>query len=337
MLPIIISIFISCQPQKEVANNNTDQLDDADFVIAFGSCNRADLPQVMWPEIIKTEPDLWIWLGDNMYGDSESMDTLRKKYDQVANTPGYQQLKAKAEITGTWDDHDYGKNDGGKEFKFKEGSLQAFLDFFEVPKDHPRRSRRGAYSSTEHQIGDVTIKVILLDSRYHRDSVARVDGVYQTNDTGTILGQEQWDWLKNELTNSNADIHIVGNGIQYLAQDHRFEKWANFPKERERLIRLIAESKAKGVILLSGDRHIAEVSEIEQEGLLYPLRDITSSGLTHSYEEAGDEPNRYRVSPLIGQKNFGLLKVSDLKGQVRVNVSLKGLSDTTFYQAQWTY
>ncbi len=329
---LIILLLWACQPVSEPQETNKSAI-----VFAFGSCNRTDLPQVLWQDIINEAPDVWIWLGDNMYGDSDNVDTLVQRYSEVLATPGYQKLQSIAEIIGTWDDHDYGKNDGGVEYIGKEASQQAFLDFLKVPKNDPRRSRKGIYSSEIYEVADRKIKVILLDSRYHRDAVLRIEGVYQQNDTGTVLGEEQWLWLEKELTDTDADIHLIGNGIQYLSWEHRFEKWDNFPNERKRLMRLIASSQAKGVILLSGDRHVAEVSEVLPEGIRYPIRDVTASGLTHSYESAGNEQNRHRISPLIGQKNFGLLKISANGEQTEVVVSLKGLNDTTFYTAKWLY
>ena len=50
--------------------------------IAFGSCSDQKRPQPLWDDIVAQKPDVWIWLGDNIYGDSESMDTLRTKYAQ---------------------------------------------------------------------------------------------------------------------------------------------------------------------------------------------------------------------------------------------------------------
>ncbi len=328
-LLFLIASSLNAQSEDDSSSNT--------FTVAFGSCNREDLPQVMWPFINMENPDLWIWLGDNIYGDSDVMDTLIAKYDRVLAEPGYQDLMSKAEILGTWDDHDYGKNDGGVEFWAKEGSQQAFLDFIGVSGDDTRRWRKGVYSSKQFAVGTSKIKVILLDSRYHRDPIERVEGVYQPNSTGTVLGSEQWQWLEDQLTDSEADVHLIGNGIQFLAEQHRFEKWANFPNERKKLLELIAKTKPRGVILMSGDRHIAEISEVEVDGLGYPVRDITASGLTHSYEEAGDEQNKLRISPLIGMKNFGLLKFSSTEMGTDVVVALKGLNDTTFYEARWTY
>ena len=42
----------------------------------------------------------------------------------------------------------------------------------------------------------------------------------------------------------------------------------------------------------------------------YWIYDITSSGLTHSYESLEDEPNQYRISPLLTMLNFGKIEIN---------------------------
>lgn len=333
-ITLIAILLFQCQQPTETS---AQQDPSKSFTIAFGSCNQQDLPQPMWPEIVKEEPDLWIWLGDNIYGDSEIVDTLIAKYNRQNKNEGYQKLLASTPIIGTWDDHDYGKNDGGVEFVSKKESQQALFDFLGVATDDPVRKQEGVYSARTYSVGHAKIKVILLDSRYHRDTLERIDGVYQVNESGTVLGEAQWAWLEKELTNSDADVHLIGNGIQVISMEHRFEKWENFPNERVRLFDLVKKTQARGVIFLSGDRHIAEVSELDYEGITYPLRDFTSSGLTHSYEAAGAEVNRYRISPLIGMKNYGLLTFSAEDNRLMVEAKIKGLNDSTFFENPWEY
>lgn len=330
-----LSIFLlHCQSKQE---QTPQQPTFESFTIALGSCNQQDLPQPMWPEIIKETPDLWIWLGDNIYGDSEIVDTLIAKYDRQNQNEGYRKLLENTPIIGTWDDHDYGKNDGGVEFTSKVESQKAYFDFMGKSPDDPIRDQEGVYSIQTYQVGKVDIKIIMLDSRYHRDPVDRIDGVYQPNESGTVLGEEQWRWLEDQLTDSEADLHIVGNGIQVISREHRFEKWGNFPNERERLFQLVRKTQARGVIFLTGDRHIAEISELNFEGIDYPLRDFTASGLTHSYEKAGAELNQYRISPLVGMKNFGVLDIIEGLDDFTVQARIRGLEDTTFFDTIWTY
>jgi len=80
------------------------------------------------------------------------------------------------------------------------------------------------------------------------------------------------------LKTSPAKVNLIVSGIQFLPTQHAYEKWANFPQERERLLNLIAASGAKTPILLSGDRHIAELMKMTDERFPDGIYEITSSG-----------------------------------------------------------
>jgi len=282
-------------------------------VITFGSCSRQDAGEQLWKEVIAQNPSLWIWLGDNIYGDSHDMVVLQQKYELQKAQPDYQQLIKTCPIIGTWDDHDYGVNDGGRAYARKKESQQLLLDFLDVPAGNPRRARAGAYSSYVVGQGDRQVKVILLDTRFFRDTVYKLSPPevgYKPNTTGTILGEEQWKWLEKELKNSPAAFHIIGSSIQVISSEHPYEKWANFPSERERLFQLLVKLQPKNVLFVSGDRHIGEVSKTTVPGLPYQLYDFTSSGLTHTWQTAREEKNQFRVGQLIVEKNYGLIRIN---------------------------
>ena len=288
--------------------------------MAFGSCNRQDAPQPLWKPILADRPDLWIWMGDNIYGDSPVMDTLRAKYERQNAVVEYQLLKASTPIIGVWDDHDYGINDGGKYFAQKKESRDLMFDFLDVPAGSPDRQREGGYSAYTFGEGDQQVKVILLDGRYFRDSLSRVDRVYQINARGQILGDAQWKWLENELRTSTSRINFIVSGIQILPTEHAYEKWANFPQERERLLNLIARSGVQNPILMSGDRHIAEIMKLEDARFPAGLYEVTSSGLTHTWNGIAEEKNSLRVSDLIAQLNYGLATFDWEKEAVLVEI-----------------
>ncbi|WP_439881129.1 alkaline phosphatase D family protein [Pontibacter sp. MBLB2868] len=330
----LLLVLNACQQPATVSTSNAQE---PITKLAFGSCNRQDLPQPLWSVINNNDPDVWVWLGDNIYGDSDTMAVLQRKYNMVLQEPGYKELQADTKIIGVWDDHDYGKNDAGKEFKMKEESEKLFWDFIGEPANSPRRQQEGVYSAHTYGPEGKQVKVILLDSRYNRDSLERINGVYQVNATGDMLGEEQWQWLEKQLRESKAAINIIGNGIQVLPEEQVYEKWGNFPKSRERLLKLIADSGAKGVMLLSGDRHIAEISKTNLPGMSYPLYEITSSGLTHVYRGDSIEPNKYRVGNLVKQLNFGLLYFNWGKENTQVRMVIKGEGDKTLLEKTVTY
>ena len=305
LIVFFVLSFMSCKKE--------DKSNEADFTIAFGSCNKQHLENKLWDDIVAQHPDLWIWGGDNVYADTDNMDTLRAQYNMLLNTKGYKQVLNNAEVMGTWDDHDYGLNDGGEHFTARNESQKEFLDFLGVPPDSDQRQHQGVYTSKIFKTKKGSVKVIVLDTRFFRSDLTDAEDStkrYQPNTygEGTILGDQQWHWLENELKTSSADFNIVVSSIQFLSDKHGFETWGNFPHEVDKLKALIVESKAKGVIILSGDRHISEFSKVDLEGLKYPLIDFTSSGLTHTYSDYTWEENPYRTGFVVFDKSFGVLE-----------------------------
>ncbi|MEC9188061.1 MAG: alkaline phosphatase family protein, partial [Planctomycetota bacterium] len=102
--------------------------------IAFGSCGHQSKPMPILRQAVEKNPDLFIYLGDNIYGDTKDMKVLAAKYELLNRRPEFQTLRSRVPILSIWDDHDYGWNDAGKEYEFKEESKAIFMDFWRVPK-----------------------------------------------------------------------------------------------------------------------------------------------------------------------------------------------------------
>ena len=54
--------------------------------ISFSSCARYKSQRYnphIWKHVRHLNPDLWIWLGDNIYGDGIDMNYKRDKYNSV--------------------------------------------------------------------------------------------------------------------------------------------------------------------------------------------------------------------------------------------------------------
>ena len=317
-LLILLLAITSCKthqkPNPQISNSEETP---TNFVITFGSGNNQALPNNFWKEIEKNNPNVWIWGGDNIYCDTEDMLYLEQNYLKQKNNAEYTKFSENIEILATWDDHDYGLNDGGKEYPKKAASQQLFLDFINVAKNDKRRNQEGVYFSKDFIVNNEIIKIILLDTRYFRTALTPDTDTkkrYKPNslNNGTMLGDTQWEWLKNQLKNSKASFTIIVSSIQFLSAEHGFECWGNMPHEIKKLENLIHTTNTKNAIILSGDRHLSEFSKKEIDNLSYPLIDFTSSGLTHSYSKFSGESNKFRVGNVVSEKSFGLLKL-DLK------------------------
>lgn len=210
---------------------------------------------------------------------------------------------------------------GTRLYAKKAESQQLFLDFIDEPKDSSRRNQQGVYTSYVYGKPGNRIKIILLDLRYNAD---------EPGPESDILGEKQWQWLENELRDSKDDIVLLGSSIQLLSCEHPYEHWGNYPKSRKRILQLLSMAKPRLAVVLSGDRHLAEISGLDNQALSFPLNEITSSGLTHHvdffYHLRGlfsPEHDEYRLGDLFYESNFGAIDIDlsqtspDLNLQIR--------------------
>lgn len=323
-----------------VADEKQAALPDADMVltrIAFGSCARQNTPQPIWHTIVDAKPQLFLFIGDNIYGDSEDMNVLRSKYAQLAAKPGYKKLLEFCPVQATWDDHDFGVNDGGVEYPKKKESQKVFLEFYKEPKNSPRWNREGVYMANTYGIEGKRVQIILLDTRYFRSSLKRVAkrpkgrGPYvDDNDPAkTMLGEAQWKWLEKTLREP-AELRIIASSVQVVPHAHGWEYWQNFPLERKRLFKLIGDTKANGVIFISGDRHHAEISKLPtdnaENGAGYPMIDVTSSSLnTPGGKGNFGERNDHRLGDNFGQVNFATFDIDWSKSDPEVQTHIRDI------------
>lgn len=288
--------------------------------IAFGSCASQTQELPIFNNVVNHQPDIFIFLGDNIYGDTKDMQELKEKYNQLSQKESYKNLKKNVPIIATWDDHDYGWNDIGKNYKYKEESKKIFLDFFDVSENSSRRVHEGIYGSYNYKLDDMTVQIILLDQRTFRDDLVNYKGEFNSDNrysfykqyyaphkdtTTTILGEEQWLWLENELKNP-ADIRIIATGTQFGIEWNGYEAWANFPHEQKKMLDLINKTNANGVFFISGDVHYSEISKIQTD--FYPIYDFTSSGLSSTWKFA--TPNKNRIEGPIMENHFGLITIN---------------------------
>ena len=284
--------------------------------VAFGSCIDQDKPAPIWDTILAGKPDLFLFGGDNVYCEMPySLARLRRAYAQAAESPGMSRLRRSVPHLAIWDDHDYGLNDGGAEFPFKAEAKAEFTDFWKLPADDPRRSRDGLYHAQTFGQPGRRVQVILLDERWFRSAWKRTDQRdapgkerYLPDDSPgkTMLGEDQWRWLEAQLRQP-AEVRLIVSGVQVVTDGHGWERWGNFPRERERLYRLIASTGAQGVVFLSGDRHIGALYR-EAAGTPYPLYEMTSSGITHPWRTASEAgPNR--LGELFTELHYGTVDV----------------------------
>lgn len=312
--------------------------------ILFGSCSHQDKSMPIFNAINRENADLFIFLGDNIYGDTTNMEEMADKYRRLGRNPGIKALRTTTPTIAIWDDHDFGENDAGIEYKEKEGSRKLMLDFWQEPKNSPRYNRKnGIYTSYMYGNHEEKVHVILPDLRWNRPelkSVGIIDyqfkrkpnnmGPYSPSESpnASMLGETQWQWLEAELQKPSK-IKVIGSSLQLLPEFTGWESWANFPHDRNRLLALIKKYQINGVIIISGDTHWGEMSKVTQ-GLDYPLWEVTSSGLTEEWKEVS--PNKHRVGKFTHSVNYGELLIDWQQANPSITLSLKDVNGDVFSQ-----
>ena len=288
---------------------------NADSVkFGLGSCLDQDYPQPIWNSIEKEELDYFIFLGDNVYGDSPfgNLRKMKRAYDKQKKVlPSFLN---DLEVYAIWDDHDYGLNDGGSDYKNKIDAEKLFLDFWEISQNDPRHNREGIYFSTEKIFFDKKFKLIFLDTRFFRSKLLGEKGGYisNTNDDATILGKNQWLWLENEL-NTEFDFLIIFSSIQIIPMDHPYEKWSNFPKDRSKLLGMLDKHRGK-TILFSGDRHRSGI--YKKDGIF----EITASSLNKP-GSLFNETDKFLIGETYPEANYALFEVYENQIEVQIKNS----------------
>ncbi|MDQ3621500.1 MAG: alkaline phosphatase family protein [Verrucomicrobiota bacterium] len=273
--------------------------------IGFGSClNTTEHP--MLDRALTLPMDLFVFLGDNIYADTTDMDVMRAKYDALKRSRFFQELRRKASILATWDDHDYGANDSGAEYVMRRESREEFFRWLDEPPESPRRQREGVYDSRIFGPEGKRVQVILLDTRYFRSPLRRVakeeqklvGGRYlpSPDKSAAMLGEAQWRWLEQELQKP-AEVRLLASSIQFVSEFSGAEAWANLPHEKQRMLDLLARTRANGVLFVSGDRHWCELSKMDGPAG-YPLYDLTASAMTIRHPRGTPTQNNYRALPV---------------------------------------
>ena len=233
--------------------------------LAFGSCADIDESTARsWRQIARESPDALVLIGDTPYIDTTDLAVQRARYRLFDGAPEFEALTAAMPLFATWDDHDFGKNDTDGRLPGRENSRRAFLEY--RPIDPAGDGTGGLYTSFRSG----PVEVFLLDTRWF----AKTEAVPGRADLPTLLGEAQWTWLENALRQSTAPCKVVASSMVWNGRVRplKTDCWGAYPHEFERFQRVVRESRASGVMLVSGDVHRSRV-------LVHPTRDAVGYDL----------------------------------------------------------
>ncbi len=303
-----------------------------DFTVLTGSCSYINEPiydrpgraygtdSIIFQALTKEKAAMMVWLGDNWYTrevdySSEWGLWYRSSRDRAIEIK--QELWKNMSHVGIWDDHDYGPNDEGVSYIFKNESRNVFKSYFANPTYG--MDNKGIYTKVSYN----DVDFFLLDNRTWRSSDDMPDTKEgRPNPEKRMYGQEQLHWLKNALLNSQAAFKIIVTGSQVLNALSPFDCLSHFPIEKEELLNFLNYSKVNGVIFLTGDRHFSEINKLDRDSL-YTLYDITVSSLTAGISKVSKEeknnPNRVN-NFYLEDHNYGRLSFSGEKKERKLKI-----------------
>jgi alkaline phosphatase D len=300
--------------------------------IALGSCYDPYRPGVIFNRILATDPDLFVFLGDNVYAKTEEDDpelkSLVEAYAALAAEPHFQALRAEVPVLPIWDDHDYGLDDAGGDWPHKLTAEALYEHVWAITDNDPRAQRPGTYFA--EILGPVgqRVQLILLDTRFFRTPLTRApagsrERYTPSNDPNqNMLGEAQWRWLENELRKP-AELRIIVSTLMLMAENHHLESWQNLPQEKQRLIDLVRSTKAEGVVIASGDSHAGALFHADDVAA-YPLHELNASSmnvpLTLFVPEPSFPAERYRDGEPFASANFGLVDIDWAAGSMTLRL-----------------
>jgi hypothetical protein len=306
----------------------------AHFIIA--SCmdeNWKDLQKAMWTQVLEHGADAIFLIGDNVYADLPAKITtaeqLIRRYSEAREGIELFRSPKLVPIMATWDDHDYGVNDGDRTWFLKNASTSTFFGFFPQEKAGAEFQRGPGVSSWWKAFG---VNFALLDDRSFR-SPNGLDTPDQTH-----FGAEQEKWIQQGLKGAREPVLLM-SGDQFFGDYKACESYeTNQPKS---LRAQIAEwKKAKvPVLFISGDRHLADINEVPKNILGYTTYEITSSAIhARVYKDGFDRcPSPHQVVGSAGEMNYMLVEILKAqKSMLQIQVQSYGPDKKLQFQKKLT-
>jgi alkaline phosphatase D len=241
--------------------------------LAFGSCASFESSSI-WTRMKDEGVDGVVLLGDTPYIDVTDLDRVRDAYRRFSSIPQLVETFRTIPFWGTWDDHDFGRNDADGNLPGKENSRRGFINY--RANSTFGKNNQGIY--TKFRYGPV--EVFLLDTRWF----SRTQKSWADPNKPTLLGKEQWEWLKDGLLASDAIFKILACGMIWDdKKNSESDDWGTYMHERQAMQSWLGKNQIEGVILIGGDIHVSRLLKydtVKQVG--YPIYQFITSPMHSS-------------------------------------------------------
>lgn len=291
----------------------------ASFRVAFGSCARTGSNAAVFDAIVRSQPALYLCLGDLHYGNLASSDPAdhRAELEVCLTSPAQSHLYRNVASGWFWDDHDYGPDDSDATSPSRsaaQASYQAMVPHYPLPDE-------GGAIYQSFTIGRV--RFIATDARSERRA-------------RTMLGERQLSWFIDELVSASASHAAVvwASPTPWVGQDRvGIDTWPGFPEERRQIADALAQAGVTNLVMIAGDVHMVALddgtnTDFSTNGhpgfpvlLASPLDQVSKAN-------SGD----YSAGFVNGNGQFGTVDVLDEGSDITITLSGRNWRDEVLLQ-----
>jgi alkaline phosphatase D len=287
--------FEALGKSSPIGRTKTISLDAENLSFAVVSCSNWEWGYFNGYEgIAKRELDAVLHLGDyiyeygvNTYGDTTtgrvnyppheiiSISDYRQRHFQYRLDQGLQAMTSSHPLIAIWDDHEIANDaytTGAQNHQPEDGdyavrmrnAVKAYYEWL------PIRENEKLYRSFDY--GDL-VDIIMLDERLEARTQPpeSLDDPRIESDEHTMLGEEQLNWLYEQLASSESKWKIIGNqvifsdfhqGAAFPNRPRNLDSWDGYPFEKKKIADYIIEKNISNVIFLTGDTHASWAFEV---------------------------------------------------------------------------
>lgn len=264
-----------------------------DFFVIEGTKN------AMWESARAANPDYLFFIGDSVYGDAliiAGPNFLWERYIESRKSIPFYRWKNLKPVLATWDDHDFGQDNGDGKMSFKAEALSHFRTFFAQESDKKHLFKGHANSLLFRAFGQ---NFAFFDNRYYR-------GFWSEEKYRTFLGKKQIDWMMDGIAQNPLPTLVMQGAPTFGRSEKKCSYHHNSPQELQYFLTKLKDTGAPAVFA-GGDLHYSEVSKIDKRVLGYDTAELIT-GCMHSNTKDNyyDNPN-----PRLGgslQESFLMLE-----------------------------
>jgi len=266
--------------------------------------------------IFESKPDMMLWLGNTAHlrqSDWASKSGILKRYGKARSISELGDLLANIPNYATWGSSDYSITSHGRSYSYREHTESSFKAFW------PQPVKISALDGIATRFRYADVDFFMLDVRSYRNTTPT------STESPQILGQEQIEWLRQEIIRSDATFKIIAAGSPILNPADSEGNLSYAEREHTNFLQTLRDERIDGLFFLSGGKYYGELTRLVHANS-YNLYDLTVGPLTAAPEDNSDELNFFRMpGTSTFERQFALLDVSGPEEERKLTIRVMSM------------